>query len=156
MFRLHVEQEGSAVSFCCGASMIGTRGTLRHMRTRIQNVPLLFCPVCHRVEIHHLIEHEYELLAEYAHGDGALDVNFDDFVDVKHIADLYDNCVNVEDEDPVSVLRNQIDMALDLLSFAKSISDAEWEEQLKTRLQVLSRRYNRLQTQDKNQLGRLK
>lgn len=132
------------MSFCCGASMIGTRGTLRHIRTRIQNVPLLFCPVCHRVEVHYLIEHEYEILAEYAHSDGAVDINFEDYVDVKHTSELYDNCVNDEEEDPLSIIRNQIDMALDLLPVARSIQDSQWEEQLKTRLKVLSQRYTRL------------
>lgn len=142
------------MSFCCGASMIGTRGTLKHMRTRIQNVPLLFCPVCHRVEVHYLIENEYEILAEYAHGDGALEIDFEDFVDMKHTADLYDNCVNDEDEDPMSIVTNQIDMALDLLTVAKSISDSEWEEQLKKRLQVLSQRYDKLRK--KKKLGGLR
>jgi len=133
--------------------MIGTRGTLKHMRTRIQNVPLLFCPVCHRVEVHYLIENEYELLAEYAHGDGAVEIDFDDFVDIKHTSELYDNCVNDEEEDPMSIVRNQIDMALDLLPVAKSISDGEWEDQLKRRLQVLSQRYDKLRS--KKKLGRL-
>ncbi len=133
--------------------MIGTRGTLKHMRTRIQNVPLLFCPVCHRVEVHYLIENEYEILAEYAHGDGASEIDFDDFVDLKHTAKLYDNCVNVEDEDPLEVVRTQIDMALDLLPVAKSLSDEEWEEQLKNRLKVLSSRYAKLR--NKKKLGKM-
>lgn len=140
------------MSFCCGASMIGTRGTLKHMRTRIQNVPLMFCPVCHRVEVHYLIEHEYEILAEYAHGDGAVEIDFEDFVDIDDSVQLFDNCVNEENEDPMSIVRNQIDMALDLLMVAKSISDAEWEEQLKRRLHVLSQRFDKLQ--NKKKLGR--
>ena len=141
------------MSFCCGASMIGTRGTLKYIRTRIQNVPLLFCPVCHRVEVHYLIENEYEILAEYAHGDGATELDFEDFVELEHADQLYDNCVNEEDEDPLSIVRNQIDMALDLLPIAKSIGDEEWEEQLKKRLVVLSQRYSKLR--NKNKLGRL-
>lgn len=140
------------MSFCCGASMIGTRGTLKHMRTRIQNVPLLFCPVCHRVEVHYLIEHEYEILAEYAHGDGAAEIDFEDFVEIEDSVQLFDNCVNEEDEDPMSIVRNQIDMALDLLMVAKSMSDTEWEEQLKRRLHVLSQRFDKLR--NKKKLGR--
>jgi len=142
------------MSFCCGASMIGTRGTLKHIRTRIQNVPLLFCPVCHRVEVHYLFETEYEILAEYAHGDGATEIDFEDYVDLTHTASLYENCVNEEDEDPLTIVRNQIDMALDLLPVAKSIGDTEWEEQLKTRLHVLGQRYRKLST--KNKLGGLR
>ena len=125
--------------------MVGTRGTLKHYRTRIQNVPLLYCPVCHRVEVHYLVESEYEILAEYAHGDGAEDVDFHEFVDEKHLANLYENCVNHEKQEPGEVVRNQIDLALDLLMFAKQLNDTEWEQDLKKRLKVLSNRKRKLQ-----------
>ncbi|ACS99988.1 MULTISPECIES: hypothetical protein [unclassified Paenibacillus] len=131
------------MSFCCGASMIGTKGTLKHMRTHIHNVPILFCPVCHRVEIHYLIENEYEILAEYAHGDGAAEVDFQDYVEQEGKA-LYENCVNHENEDPMEVVLSQIDISLDLLSFAKQIGDEAWENELKTRLGMLSGRRNKL------------
>jgi hypothetical protein len=123
--------------------MIGTSGTLKHFRTHIHNVPILFCPVCHRVEIHHLIENEYEILAEYAHGDGASEVDFLDYVDQEN-KNLFENCVNNENEDPMDVAHSQIDMALDLLSFAKQIGDADWEADLKRRLGVLNQRRNKL------------
>ncbi|WP_336788170.1 hypothetical protein [Paenibacillus sp. MMO-177] len=131
------------MSFCCGASMIGTKGTLKHMRTHIHNVPILFCPVCHRVEIHYLIENEYEILAEYAHGDGAAEVDFQDYVEQEGKT-LYENCVNHENEDPMEVVLSQIDMSLDLLSFAKQIGDEAWGNELKTRLGMLSGRRNKL------------
>lgn len=134
------------MSFCCGASMLGTKGTLKHIRTRIHNVPLLFCPVCHRVEVHYSVENEYEILAEYAHGDGALEVDFLDYVDHKNTADLFENCVNHENEDPMEVVKSQIDMALDLMMLAKSWNDAEWEEQLKNRLKTLSARRSKLKS----------
>lgn len=132
------------MSFCCGASMIGTRGTLKHYRTKIFNVPLLYCLVCHKVEVHYLIESEYEILAEYAHGDGAQEVDFLEYVDEKHLTHLYDNCVNHEHEDPEDVVKNQIDLALDLLMFAKGIQDEEWEQALKKRLHALSDRKRKL------------
>ena len=131
------------MSFCCGASMIGSKGTLKHYRTRIHNVPILFCPVCHRVEVHYLVENEYEILAEYAHSDGASEVDFQDYVDESDKA-LHENCVNHENEEPMLVVQNQIDIALDLLSFAKQINDNEWESQLKRRLGALSRRKHKL------------
>ncbi|SFS48591.1 hypothetical protein [Paenibacillus sp. BC26] len=131
------------MSFCCGASMIGTNGTLKHFRTHIHNVPILFCPVCHRVEIHHMIENEYEILAEYAHGDGASEVDFIEYVEQEE-KELFENCVNNENEDPMDVVTNQIDMALDLLSFAKQIADEAWEAELKKRLGVLNQRRNKL------------
>lgn len=131
------------MSFCCGASMIGTNGTLKHFRTRIHNVPILFCPVCNRIDIHHLIESEYEILAEYAHGDGASEVDFLEYMDEEDQF-LFENCVSNENEDPMDVVQNQIDMALDLLSFAKQIEDSVWETELKRRLAVLSKRRNKL------------
>jgi len=140
------------MSFCCGASMIGTKGTLKHIRTQIHNVPLLFCPVCHRVEIHHLVENEYEILAEYAHGDGAGEVDFQDYVETDEQHKLYENCVNNENEDPMEVVQNQIDMALDLLTVAKQLADEEWQTQLKTRLEVLSRRRDKLRLKRKKEL----
>lgn len=123
--------------------MIGTKGTLKHIRTQIHNVPILFCPVCHHIEVHYLVENEYEILAEYAHGDGAAEVDFIEYVDGKdHL--LHDNCVNHEGEEPMDIVRCQIDMALDLLGFAKTIEDQEWEEQLMKRLQMLSTRRDKL------------
>jgi hypothetical protein len=124
--------------------MIGTKGTFKHIRTRIHNVPLLFCPVCHRVEVHYLVMNEYEILAEYAHGDGASEVDFQEYVDQKSTADLFENCVNTEGEDPLEVVRNQIDTALDLLPVAQQLKDSEWEAQLKKRLHVLSDRRAKL------------
>lgn len=131
------------MSFCCGASMIGTKGTLKHHLTHIHNVPITFCPVCHRVEVHYLAQPEYEILAEYAHGDGAIEVDFEDYVD-QDAAALLENCVNHEDEEPIAIVRSQIDMSLDLLSFAKSIHDTEWQQMLKKRLVVLNSRRNKL------------
>lgn len=132
------------MSFCCGASMIGTRGTLKHYRTHIHNVPILFCPVCHRVDIHYMIEHEYEILADYAHGDGASEVDFQEYVDSKS-DELLENCVNHENEDPLDVVSSQIDMALDLLRFAKELQDEQWGADLKKRLGVLNQRKLKLQ-----------
>ncbi|WP_442601648.1 hypothetical protein [Paenibacillus sp. KN14-4R] len=136
------------MSFCCGASMIGAKGTLKHLRTHIHNVPIVFCPVCHRVEVHYMVEHEYEVLSEYAHSDGAYEVDFVEYVDPEEEEIMFENCISHEDEDPVLVVQNQIDMALDLLSVAKKINDEEWETQLKKRLAALSVRRGRLLKKD--------
>ncbi|MGZ7441753.1 hypothetical protein [Paenibacillus sp. TH7-28] len=131
------------MSFCCGASMLGTKGTLKHYRTQVHNVPLLFCPVCHRVEVHYKVENEYEILAEYAHGDGVSEIDFQDFV-MEDDEAIFGNCVNREDEDPLLIVQSQIDISLDLLSVAKQIGDEKWEDELKKRLAVMSRRRARL------------
>lgn len=141
------------MSFCCGASMIGTKGTLKHYRTQIHNVPLLFCPVCHHTQVHYLIENEYEILAEYAQGDGAAEVDFAEYVDMGEGHRLYENCVNSENEEPMDVVRTQIDMALDLLIVARHIEDTQWQEQLKSRLKVLSERRARLRQRGRNKIG---
>jgi len=132
------------MSFCCGASMIGTKGSIRHLRTQIHNVPIVFCPVCHRIEVHYLVEDEYEILAEYAQGDGAGEVDFEDYSDAPAQDVLFENCVNGEHEDPLALVTNQIDMALDLLRVAKGLDDVEWEHQLKNRLRVMSGRRDKL------------
>ncbi|BFH16057.1 hypothetical protein WJ0W_003244 [Paenibacillus melissococcoides] len=134
------------MSFCCGASMIGTKGTLQHYRTRIQNVPLLLCPVCHRIEVHFLVENEYEILAEYAQSDGVEEVNFKDYVTTDD-SQLFENCINHENDDPLELVRNQIDNALDLLALAKQWKDTQWESQLKRRLALMSRRRAQLMKQ---------
>lgn len=139
------------MSFCCGASMIGTRGTLKYLRTHIHNVPLLFCPVCHNIEVHYLIENEYEILAEYAHMDGAAEVDFQEYVECQDNLQLFENCVNHEDEDPLEVVKNQIDMSLDLMIVAKQFRDDEWEAQLKKRLKVLSQRREKLMIKKKKE-----
>lgn len=134
------------MSFCCGASMIGTKGTLKHMQTHIHNVPLLFCPVCHQVDVHYLVEMEYEILAEYAVGDGASEVDFDEYVEDRYGDALYENCVSSELEDPLELVRNQIDNSLDLLMAAKVLQDEEWVEVLKKRLSILSQRRDKLRS----------
>jgi|HigsolmetaAR203D_1030402.scaffolds.fasta_scaffold00281_30 hypothetical protein len=144
------------MSFCCGASMIGTRGTLRHHGTHIHNVPLMFCPVCHHVEVHYLIQHEYDILAQYAVSDGAYEVDFDDYLDERDAARLLDNCVNHENEDPLDIVNNQIDMALDLLAVAKYLKDEEWVSQLKERLRALGSRRRKLEQRKRKALGERK
>jgi hypothetical protein len=124
--------------------MVGTKGTLKHYRTQVHNVPLLFCPVCHRVEVHYKVENEYEILAEYAHGDGAAEIDFQDYV-TEDEESIFENVVNCEEEDPKDIVQSQIDMALDLLTFAKQMQDEKWEGELKKRLAVMSQRRLRLQ-----------
>lgn len=124
--------------------MIGTKGTLKHFRTQINNVPIVFCPVCHRVEVHYLVEQEYELLAEFAHDDGATEIDFMQYVEEDSELGLFENCVNHDEEDPLQVVKSQIDMALDLLSIAKGMQDEAWEEELKKRLVMLSSRRSKL------------
>jgi hypothetical protein len=142
------------MSFCCGASMIGTTGSIRQHRTMIHRVPILFCPICHRVEVHYLAEHDYELVAQYAKEDQVAEVDFADYMKVSSHATLFENCVHIQSDDPIDLMSNQIDMALDLLQVAKALDDVEWEHQLINRLKVISAWRNKMQR--KKLLGGLK
>lgn len=137
------------MSFCCGASMIGALGSLRHYKTQIHNVPILYCPVCNRIDVHPEVAEEYELLAEYAHEDFAPEVDFRDFVSNETMKKVFDNCISIDNGNVSVVFRSQIDNALDLLAIAKQLEDKEWEETLKNRLKKLSRRLRRWEAQTK-------
>ncbi|MGC5324790.1 hypothetical protein [Brevibacillus sp. SYSU BS000544] len=128
------------MSFCCGANMIGSIGSVRHHKTIVHSVPLMFCPVCNRSEVHPMIEAEYEILVEYAQGDNASEIDFSDFVTVDNKQDLFENCTMTDEGNYSDVLKQQIDIALDLLGVAKQLDDHAWTEALKHRLQRLSER----------------
>ncbi|MEY4479594.1 MAG: hypothetical protein RLZZ267_272 [Bacillota bacterium] len=128
------------MSFCCGASMIGMRGTLRTSSTLIHHVPLLFCPVCQRFEVHHKAEDRYEMLISYAMDDQVPEMDFDALVRDHELDGLFDNCSDSMEEPPEEIVHNQIDMALDLMGVAEMFGDTEWQEELKTRLKSLARR----------------
>jgi hypothetical protein len=126
------------MGFCCGAGMIGSFGSIRHYKTLVHNVPILFCPICNRLDVHPAVEGEYEILIEYAQSDGASEVDFKEYVHVDH--SLFENCAMTDEGDYGDVLTRQIDMALDLLGVAKLLRDEEWQEELKDRLHALSKR----------------
>jgi len=128
------------MSYCCGAGMLGSFGTLRHFKTLVHNVPIQFCPICNRMEVHPAIESEFEILVEYAQGDNAPEVDFSDFVSVHQMPDLFENCTMTDDGSYEEVLKQQIDIALDLLGVATQLDDQEWRAELKMRLKKLSER----------------
>ncbi len=107
------------MGFCCGAGMIGATGTIRHNGVLIHNVPLIFCPVCQRVEVHSRVSEEFELFADYAKSDGASEVNFKNYADQDLGNTLFTDCLSMEHNSPVEAVSYQIDMALDLFSVAQ-------------------------------------
>lgn len=128
------------MSFCCGASMIGAVGTLKYDQTYIHEVPILHCPICQKIEVHRSVREEYEILADYAQADYAPEVFFTDYVELKHIDDLFHDCIDVEGKSMTDLIRSQIDNALDLMSVAKKLDDQDWQGALLNRLKVLSER----------------
>lgn len=141
------------MSFCCGASMIGTIGTLKNHQTYIHQAPILYCPICQSIEVHPRVKDDYDILADYAQSDYAPEIYFNDYVDAKDLEDIFMDCIDIEDKSMSIVLRTQIDHALDLVSVAKNINDQEWEKQLYHRLKVLSERLKRYQKKEAQQKG---
>ncbi|MED0737095.1 hypothetical protein [Aneurinibacillus thermoaerophilus] len=140
------------MSFCCGASMIGALGSLRHVKTQIHNVPILYCPVCNRIDVHPEIEEEYDILSEYAQADLAPEVDFREYVTGEHVERIFENCVSIDDGNISYILLSQIDNALDLMSVAKQLDDEEWSNELKRRLNKLSKRLIRWEAQSNKTL----
>ncbi|HJV47449.1 MAG TPA: hypothetical protein VJ824_17155 [Bacillota bacterium] len=135
------------MSFCCGASMVGALGSLRHYKTYINNVPILHCPVCNRIDVHPRVVEEYEILSEYAQTDDASEIDFKEYVNNESLEGIFENCTVVDEGRIDQVYRQQIDYALDLLLVAKQIKDKDWEESLKQRLNKLSERLGKWKSQ---------
>jgi hypothetical protein len=75
-------------------------------------------------------------------------------MEVSSHATIFENCVHIQSDDPIDLMSNQIDMALDLLQVAKALDDVEWEHQLINRLKVISQWRKKMQR--KKLLGGLK
>jgi len=135
---------------CCGASMVGTLGTVKHFKTFIHQVPILYCPICQTIEVYEKIKDDFDILADYAHGDQAHEVYFNDYIEYERLDELFNDCLEIDIQMNGSFLKNQIDHALDLLSVAKKLKDEEWEKDLFHRLRVLSDRLRKSNQKEKN------
>ncbi|MBA4494840.1 YgiT-type zinc finger protein [Paenactinomyces guangxiensis] len=136
------------MSYCCGASRIGLIGTLRQQSILVHHVPLLYCPVCHEVEVHPAIKEEFELVIEYAQEDHVKEATLREEISPDMIAEWKEYCVSFQEDDDVeSILREQIDHSLDLLRVSKVLSDTEWGDELKVRLKILTERLKKVEQQ---------
>ena len=99
------------------------------------------------MEVYPVIKDEFELVVEFARGDGAHEVYLRETIDSEILDKWKEYATSFQEDNQEAVLREQIDMALDLLSMAKWLEDRTWEDQLKHRLHVLSRRMRRLYQQ---------
>jgi YgiT-type zinc finger domain-containing protein len=138
--------------YCCGAAMIGAIGSLRKHSVFVHNVPLLYCPVCHEIEVHPAIKEEFELVVQYAVEDGVKETTLREKIDPELIVEWKEYCISFQEGDLEPVLREQIDYSLDLLSATKQLGDREWGEELKNRLKVLTARLRRLEEQKEGSL----
>lgn len=132
--------------------MIGAIGSLRKHSVFVHNVPLLYCPVCHEIEVHPAIKEEFELVVQYAVEDGVKETTLREKIDPELIVEWKEYCISFQEGDLEPVLREQIDYSLDLLSATKQLGDREWGEELKNRLKVLTARLRRLEEQKEGSL----
>lgn len=131
--------------YCCGASMIGMIGNFRKKSIQVNQVPLLFCPVCHDVQVHPDVAEEFELVLEHAQKDRVNETTLYEKIDPDMIQRWSEKCFSFQLDDVESVIREQIDLSLDLLRVSKP--DLEWAEELKLRLKVLSDHLRQLEKQ---------
>jgi hypothetical protein len=136
------------MSYCCGASTIGFIGSYRQQSVMVHQVPLLWCPVCHVVEVHPAVREEFELVVEYAKEDRASEVTLRETITPEMIAEWKEYGISFQETDDLEpILREQIDHSLDLLLVSKILGDPEWGEELKNRLKVLTNRLRKLEQQ---------
>lgn len=136
--------------YCCGAAMIGAIGSMRKHTVFVHNVPLLYCPVCHEIEVHTAVKEEFDLVVQYAVEDGVKETTLREQIAPELIEEWKEYVVSFQEGDLEPVLREQIDYALDLLSVSKQLNDSKWGEELKNRLKVLTTRLKRLEEQKEN------
>src|SRR3954451_14897573 len=136
--------------YCCGASMIGMVGSLKQKSVKVHQVPLLFCPVCHNVEVHPAAKEQFDLVLEYALEDRVKETSLYEQVDPELMATWKESCFSFQEDDVEAVLREQIDLSLDLLLISKP--DQSLANELKNRLRVLSKRLIQLERQKESSL----
>lgn len=130
------------MDFCCGASKVGAIQMYKHKNVSVSHVPVLYCPVCKDVEPHPKIKENLNFIVDMAIDDNIHELDLEYYLDLKEYEDLFENCSTVQNDGKGSVMKSQIDISLDLLSFARQIKDIEWEKTLKRRLEILSKQVN--------------
>ncbi|MFC7441916.1 hypothetical protein [Laceyella putida] len=136
------------MGYCCGASMIGFIGSYRQQSIMVHQVPLMFCPVCHSIEVHPAVKEEFDLVVEYAQEDRVREVTLRETITPEMIAEWKEAGISFQETDDLEpILREQIDHSLDLLRVSKVLNDKEWGEELKHRLSVLTTQLKKLEQQ---------
>ncbi|SFX18358.1 hypothetical protein SAMN04487866_10253 [Thermoactinomyces sp. DSM 45891] len=135
--------------YCCGASMIGKIGTIVRKQVSVHQVPVLYCPVCQKRHVHPAVKEQFELVVEYAIEDRVKETTLYDRIDPKMLKKWKESSFSFEEDDnQESILREQIDLALDLLRICKP--DYDWADLLKIRLKVLSEKLRNLEISKEN------
>ncbi|MDQ0416145.1 hypothetical protein J2Z48_000303 [Croceifilum oryzae] len=135
--------------YCCGASMIGKIGTIVRKQVSVHQVPVLYCPVCQKRHVHPAVKEQFELVVEYAIEDRVKETTLYDRIDPKMLKKWKESSFSFEEEDnQESILREQIDLALDLLRICKP--DYDWADLLKIRLKVLSEKLRNMEISKEN------
>ncbi len=121
-------------------------GTLQHYRTRITKCSPVAVSGVPPYRGTFMVENEYEIFAEYAQSDGVEEVNFKDYVTTDD-SQLFENCINHENDDPLELVRNQIDMHSICWHWPSSGRIRNGNRKLKRRLALMSRRKAQLMKQ---------
>jgi len=125
--------------FCCGASKIGTVTSINQDDIWVHHVPSLYCPVCKNVEVHPNIKENVDIIIDIALRDDLREIDLNSYMNTIDQKDLFEQCATVDHGNKKEVAESQIDISLDLLTFARTIGDTKWEDVLKNRLSVLSK-----------------
>ena len=128
------------MSFCCGASKIGVISDIKTNGILIKNVPSLYCPVCKNEESHPKSNDTINFIMSMANEDNLKTISFDYFMNKQDYEELFEDCSTIDNGVGHETIQSQIDIALDLLTFATNIEDLEWEAQLKERLKTLGQK----------------
>ncbi|QZA32735.1 hypothetical protein [Hydrogenibacillus sp. N12] len=140
------------MSWCCGAMMVGSIGRLRRNGIVFDRVPLVYCPVCRRFDVHPLVADAFDLLLDYAEADGAR------VVDVAELLRYDEAALRAaqpfwDDGDAEALVEGLIDQALDLLSAARALDDRLWRRELHDRLRRLLELRVRIQAENRQADG---
>lgn len=117
-----------------------------HLRTviysgkvEIDNVPVYSCDCCHRSEVYHVVKGDLASLIEQFtdHIDEDQRVRFDEH---NELAWLLVKAANKDTwHEPISeIIEERINELLDLMLLAKSLHNAEWLEETRSRLRQLT------------------
>lgn len=124
---------------CCGATKIGAIATVHKKNTIVNSVPIFYCPICNNFEVHSKFKEKLNFVVTIAKENEIKKLDIANHINMDNYDNLFEGSSTIDNGNLDDVVQSQIDIALDLLAFAKDIKDKKWEETLKQRLHKLSK-----------------